>query len=90
MELIDLLQQYWTIIGFVGMVIFSWARYELKNIAQDKQINDVEIRMKETEAKLEIHIKNTDMFREQIKSDITEIKTNLIFIKEALTDLKKK
>lgn len=90
MDLLELVQNYWTIILFVGGIIISWSRYEAKNTAQDKQIADLEKRMVYTENKLETHVKNTDLFREEIKSDITEIKTNLLFIKEALKDLKKK
>jgi Na+-transporting NADH:ubiquinone oxidoreductase subunit NqrC len=90
MDLIDLIQHYWTVILLIGGIIMSWARYEAKNTAQDKQIADLEKRMIYTENKLESHVKNTDLFREEIKSDITEIKTNLLFIKEALSDLKKK
>ena len=83
MEFLDTLQNYWAIILFCGTVIGSWVRYESKINNQEKETKDLKDRVDSLE-------KSNDSFREEIKTDIREIKTTMTFVREALIDLKKK
>lgn len=83
MEFLDQLQKYWAILIFIGTVIGSWVRYELKIAALEERMRCIENDTKALE-------KSQDSFREEIKVDIREIKTTMVFIKEVITELKQK
>lgn len=83
METLSTINNYWAIILFIGAVIASWVRYEYK-------ISGLENSMKETDQRMTDVEKSHDTFREEMKVDIKEIKTTMIFIKEAIADLKGK
>jgi predicted nucleic acid-binding Zn-ribbon protein len=90
MDLLVFLKEYWTILVFIGAVIMSWARYEAKNNSQDRDITDLQTRMKYTENKLEAHIASNNTIQESLNRDIAIIKTTLEYIKEGLEELKNK
>lgn len=94
MSVLENIQGYWAIILFVGGVIASWARYELK-------LNSLESRMKENhvenakeieklDLRTENNIKSLDIFREGIGKNIQEIQTTMKFILESINEIKKK
>lgn len=89
MEILEQIQHYWAIILFCGTIIASWVRYETKL----NSTKDCIVELKEEVTKLESRIKmveeSTDTFRENIKVDIQEIKTTLVFIKEYIAEIKK-
>lgn len=78
------MKEYWTIIVFIGAVIISWTRYESKNNAQDRDIQDIEKRLAYTEQKLEAHTQTTNT----LTNDIAIIKTTLEYIKMAIEEIK--
>lgn len=94
MDFIQGVQQYWMLILFIGGVIASWARYEIKitNLGAEvkasheenkKEIEKLQVQMESIE-------KNSDVFRERIGTNIQEIQTTMKFILEAINDMKKK
>ena len=93
-SILSIVQNYWFIILFVGGVVASWTRYEMK-------INDLESDTVKhhTENKAEIEKlqlglssleKTQDSFREGIGKNIQEIQTTMKFILEAIKDIKDK
>lgn len=94
MEAINFLQQYWFIILFIGGVIASWARYEMKiNILEKNVTINHKTNQNEIE-KLKLLVtaqeKATDNFREGMGRNIQEIQTTMKFILEAIKEMKNK
>jgi sensor domain CHASE-containing protein len=84
MDLLNILQHYWSIIFFIGVAIISWVRYEYKNNAQDRDISDLKNRLQYTESKLESHIASQTL----LLMDMATIKATLEYIKQAIEELK--
>lgn len=94
MEAVNFLQNYWFIILFIGGVIASWARYEMKiNILEKNVTINHEKNQNEIE-KLKLLIdkqeKATDTFREGMGLNIQEIQTTMKFILKAIEEIKNK
>lgn len=90
MDLLNLIKEYWTIIVFIGAVIISWTRYESKNTLQDREIKEIDDRLKYTENKLTSHIETHMQTTNLLTQDMAIIKTNLEYIKQAIEELKAK
>lgn len=80
MEILDFINNYWSVLTFIVIVIASWVRYEGINKDQDKEI----IAIKSDVAKLQDKLEKHDAVVNTIKEDMVEIKTILRFVKEKL------
>ena len=94
MATIEILQNNWFIIVFIGGVIASWARYELKiNTLEglvESNHNDSRAEIEKLKISLSAQEKTMDSFKEGIGKNIQEIQTTMKFILEAINDIKKK
>lgn len=77
MNFLDQIQQYWAIIVFVGGVIGSWVRYEMK-------IKDLVTEVEKIKTRNETKDSENDKFREKILVKLEGIETSQKFILEAI------
>lgn len=80
MDILDFINNYWSVLAFIGVVLASWFRYEAKNNNQDSKIQEMETRIVRLEADYRAQEKVTNT----LKVDLAEIKTILQFLKEKL------
>lgn len=80
MDVLDFINNYWSVLAFIGVVLASWFRYEAKNNSQDSKILEMETRI----VRLEADQKANEKVITTLKVDLAEIKTILQFLKEKL------
>lgn len=80
MDILDFINNYWSVLAFIGVVLASWFRYEAKNNSQDGKIQEMETRI----VRLEADQKANEKVITTLKVDLAEIKTILQFLKEKL------